>query len=227
MAETKLTKYAEGTEEQKQFLVKIEKLNKIFSGNPDSKFVTNFQDKFNYLPISHMETLLDEYFFGHWSTTNFKYQQMINEIIGDIELVLTHPITGETIIRSGAASVQIQQKKGSELIEFTDTKIKNALVMGFPRLKAECIKNAIQSLGKLFGRDLNRKIVDNYNSLLGDEPTDELETLKRNIINDLDTYTGDNKEEIKQMLRDKEAAGELTLTLLENVSRMIDTPVMS
>jgi hypothetical protein len=36
------------------------------------------------------------------------------------------------------------------------------LDLAFPKLKAECVKNAALSLGKLFGRDLNRKNKDEY-----------------------------------------------------------------
>jgi hypothetical protein len=43
-----------------------------------------------------------------------------------------------------------------------DNKKPNALDLAFPKLKTECIKNAALSLGKLFGRDLNRKNADVY-----------------------------------------------------------------
>jgi hypothetical protein len=42
----------------------------------------------------------------------------------------------------------------------------NALDMGFPKLKAECLKNASQSLGKVFGRDINRKTSDTFQPLV-------------------------------------------------------------
>ncbi|MDE1971448.1 MAG: hypothetical protein KGI50_07785, partial [Patescibacteria group bacterium] len=38
----------------------------------------------------------------------------------------------------------------------------NALDLGYPKLKAECVKNAAQSLGKIFGRDINRKKADTF-----------------------------------------------------------------
>jgi hypothetical protein len=34
----------------------------------------------------------------------------------------------------------------------------SALDMAYPKLKGEAIKNAAKSLGKIFGRDLNRKV---------------------------------------------------------------------
>ena len=220
-----LTKYAEGSEDQKQFLKRVEKLNVVFGQEPESKFVTSFKNKFNYLPISHLETLLDKYFFGHWSITNFQYQQVTNEIIGSLELIVIHPVTGEKITRIGAASVVIMQKADTELIDFANNKIKNALIMGFPKLKAECFKNAVQSLGKLFGRDLNRKIIDNYSSLINIDSKGELETLRENIMSELVNYKGEDREEIKAMCVEKQKAGEFTMAFAINICERLGLPV--
>jgi hypothetical protein len=189
-----ITKYKEGTEEQKNFLIKVEKMNALFNREPEKQFVTDFKGQFNYLPISHIETRLDELFFGQWSTSNFKYQQICNEIIGDIELTVTHPLTGQKITRSGAASVVIMQDKGASLASFTDTKKKNALIMGFPKLKTECMKNAAQSIGKAFGRDLNRKILDSYENMI---PVSSEESLIDSVIKRLDNYKGMDKDTLK------------------------------
>jgi hypothetical protein len=43
-----------------------------------------------------------------------------------------------------------------------DNKKANAMDLAFGKLKAECLKNAALSLGKVFGRDLNRKNKDTY-----------------------------------------------------------------
>jgi hypothetical protein len=40
------------------------------------------------------------------------------------------------------------------------------LDLGFPKLKAECIKNAAASLGRVFGRDINRKHRDVFKPAL-------------------------------------------------------------
>jgi hypothetical protein len=57
---------------------------------------------------------------------------------------------GEYIMRDNK-KIKINPKPSD-----VDAKIKNTLVKDFPHLKAECIKNAAKSLGKYFGRDLNR-----------------------------------------------------------------------
>lgn len=123
------------------------------------------------LPISFVEMTLDELFLGQWSTENFTSKVISNEVCGELELVLTHPITGHEIRRAGAAAIIIQVDKAPEDLKGKDrnqwaidvlNKKPNALDMGYPKLKAECVKNAAQSLGKIFGRDLNRKKSDVY-----------------------------------------------------------------
>jgi len=132
---------------------------------PDGKAVT--------LVVSHVETTLDEMFFGHWRTENFKWERIANEIVGSIDLVVIHPITGYELRRTDAGSIVIMVDKvpphiSTDPIERNrwalnaDNKKPNALDLAFPKLKTECLKNAAVSFGKLLGRDLNRKNVDVY-----------------------------------------------------------------
>lgn len=127
--------------------------------------------------ISHIEMLLDEYFFGLWTTENFKWNVVSNEIVGSIDLIIYHPSAMMPIKRVGAAAIQIMvdkvpdqikndpQKKNEWALNVSNKK-SNALDMSFPKLKAECLKNAANSLGQIFGRDLNRKKKDVFNPLL-------------------------------------------------------------
>lgn len=127
------------------------------------------------LPISFVEMTLDEIFFGQWSTENFKWSAIANEVQGSLELVLIHPVNQREIRRTGAASIVIQVDKAPEDVKGQarnewalnpSNKKSNALDLGFPKLKAECLKNAAQSLGKIFGRDLNRKQKDTFQAQL-------------------------------------------------------------
>jgi len=203
----------------KQIRVDIEKFNVCVNREPEKDMILEHRDGFNYLPISHLETLLDEWFFGQWNTVDFKYQQICNEIIGDITLEATHPITGKTIRRIGAASVAIMQDKGAPLGDFTNTKKKTALVMGFPKLKAECFKNAVISLGKSFGRDLNRKVFDKYEPLI--KPESNVDDLITDVIKKLDAYTGSDKETIRGICLEKKRNGEFTEEFAQNIMKQI------
>lgn len=124
------------------------------------------------LPISFVEMTLDEIFLGQWGHRNYTTKVVANEVVGELELWVIHPITSREITRVGAAGIIIQvdkapdnlvgQQKNEWALNISNKK-SNALDLGYPKLKAECIKNAAQSLGKVFGRDLNRKKADQFN----------------------------------------------------------------
>lgn len=155
------------------------------------------------MPISFVEMTLDELYLGLWGTENFKWSAITNEVQGSLELVLTHPITGKELRRTGAASIVIMvdslskeeresmtsQQRNLHALS-PENKKPNALDLAFPKLKAECVKNAAQSLGKIFGRDINRKKVDAfkpaYKALSDDGFNTLIDRVKSGRIGDID-----------------------------------------
>ena len=147
--------------------VKLENFLGALSRQPSDKDIDKTPDgKAFTLPIDFVETTLDELFFGMWQTHSFTYNREFNELIGSLVLEVKHPITGDWIKRMGAGGIIIMQDSGATLDQFNSTKKKNALDLSFPKLKAECLKNAAQSLGNIFGRNLNRKKKDNYQPIV-------------------------------------------------------------
>lgn len=153
----------------------LERFQGALNRDPDPNELKKTPDgKANYLPISFIEMTLDELFFGQWSTENFRWSQCQNEIQGSIDLVVIHPISGMRITKTGAASIQIMVDKVPSNLEGKEknswsldplNKKPNALQMAFPKLKAECLKNASLGLGKIFGRDINRKFADSHRKI--------------------------------------------------------------
>lgn len=142
----------------------------ILSASPDNVQINKAANNSKYIPISVVENQLDEIFFGAWEIKDFHYQVVANEIVGSLQLRFFHPIYKTWIERTGCAAVQIQmksaQKGGDGDITNVRNKITNTLEKDFPHLKAECVKNAARSIGKVFGRDLNREIEDIYMPLI-------------------------------------------------------------
>jgi len=137
-------------------------LQKLSKQPPKEEIRQNKQaNNADYLPISFIENKLDEIFMGLWSNKNFTSRQIANELVGQIEIEFFHPTAKVWLTRTGVAAVPIQFKSGSDITDITN-KIKNTLVKDYPHLKSECIKNAAKSIGKMFGRDLNREYVDTY-----------------------------------------------------------------
>jgi hypothetical protein len=177
--------------------LQIQEFQRRLNQEPDPKELDSTPDgKAKTLPISFIEMTLDELYMGMWDTQNFQWSAITNEVQGSIELVVVHPITGREIRRTGAASIVItvdslsdDEKKGMSKQNRNlyalnpENKKPNALDMGFPKLKAECTKNAAQSLGKIFGRDVNRKKFDHfkesYRTLAEDGFTALVERIKK------------------------------------------------
>lgn len=129
-----------------------------FDNTPDGKAVT--------LPISFVEMTLDELYLGHWELSDIQTQQIFNEVVGNGILTVWHPVTGKPLRRAGFGAVVITQDKDATIADFNITKKKNALDLTYPKLKAEITKNAAQTLGKIFGRDINRKSKDVFKPAL-------------------------------------------------------------
>lgn len=158
--------------------VRLENFLKILHKDPKPEELQNTPDgKAYHYPISYVEMALDETFFGLWSTENFRWSAIQNEVQGAIDLTIIHPVLGIPLTRTGAASVQImvdavpdeikenKQARNNWAIS-VENKKPNALDLGFPKLKAECVKNAAISLGKAFGRDVNRKHADVFKPII-------------------------------------------------------------
>jgi hypothetical protein len=156
----------------KDNLEALQKFQQMLNAEPDELGIESTPDrKARTLVISHVETTLDEMFFGHWRTENFKWSTIANEVQASLELVVIHPISGYELRRVGAASVIIMVDRVPDGVTGIDrnrwalnpdNKKANAMDLAFGKLKAECLKNAALSLGKVFGRDLNRINKDTY-----------------------------------------------------------------
>lgn len=107
---------------------------------PTTDYIRKNEDGSLYLPISHVQSLLDNVFLGHWSfeVTSTVFGRKWARGSGTIEV--THPITKEKIKRSGDAAIHLTGNLR------TDS----------PRLEAMILLSCAKKFGKIFGRDLNR-----------------------------------------------------------------------
>lgn len=116
-----------------------------------------------YLPVSFVQMKLDELFLGLWSWEVKGVQVVANEILIFGDLAIFHPIAKTWITRSGTGAAMIQQVKDAPVNDVS-AKIKNTMGKDFPHAEAEAMKSAAKKFGKVFGRDLNRKWWDFYES---------------------------------------------------------------
>ena len=148
----------------------------------------------SYVPISVVEHSLNQDYMGLWSLDTPTYQVVANQIVGTAVLHVFDLNAKVWIRRVGFGAVVIRQSSGAQVTDASAI-IKNALVMDFAKLKTEILKNAVKTLGKKYGGDLNRAIEDNYEPIYTNENDKKelIEYAKANLpsianIKDLDNF---------------------------------------
>lgn len=120
--------------------------------------------KLKYIPIEVVEFLLTS-IFGSWKVEIKESKLIANSMVVTVRLHYLDPISGIWEWQDGIGASPIQTDKGAGATEFD--KIKSAAVMmSAPAAETFAIKDAAEKLGKLFGKDLNRKDALAYDSLI-------------------------------------------------------------
>lgn len=136
---------------------KTDKLNYLLNTEPFESWlkVNKFANNSKYLPIDKVEFLLTR-IFQQWRVEIIDYKQLFNAVSCHVRLHYLNPVTGEWNFHDGVGAMQIQTKAGASPAELESIN-NNAVMMALPAAKSYAIKDAADHLGKVFGRDLNRK----------------------------------------------------------------------
>ena len=110
-----------------------------------------------YLPIDKTEFLLD-YIFQEWRVEVKDVAQLFNSVRVTVRLHYKNPVLNEWSFHDGvgAKTLQSVSESGPLKTDWSNISV-NACEMALPIAKSAAIKDAADHLGKLFGRDLNRK----------------------------------------------------------------------
>lgn len=167
-------------------LNKSNQLNVLLNQEPNPKWILihPMAKGARYIPIEIIEFLLTS-IFVKWKVEIKKSEVMANSVIVTIRLHYLDPVTQEWEWQDGIGAAPIQTDKGASATDFS--KVKNdALMKAAPAAESFAIKDAAEKLGKLFGKDLNRKNGIPYGGLaekdLGDDSwkkeIDEIKTIE-------------------------------------------------
>jgi hypothetical protein len=119
--------------------------------------------KINYIPIGRIEYLLTR-IFGKWRSEIKDSKILANSISVTVRLWYIDPITGEWDWSDGIGAAPLQTDQGKGAIDFNYIK-SSAVMMAAPAAESLAIKDAAEKLGKIFGKDISRKDVINYDGL--------------------------------------------------------------
>lgn len=137
-------------------------LQVLLNQPPDARWVKEhpFIRGYKYLPIERVEYLLKT-IFKRYRIEVTGQGTAFNGVWVTVRVHYVHPVTGEWEFHDGIGASQLQTAKGTSPADLGNIN-NGALSMAFPNAKTIAIKDACDHFGKLFGSDLNRKDVINY-----------------------------------------------------------------
>jgi hypothetical protein len=134
---------------------------------PPKKEWLKVNNGIQYLPIEKQEFLMS-YFFGEYRVEVKDVKVIANAVAVTVRVHYFYNFKGskpEWRYTDGVGAVPIQVNKGSSPNDFSQIKY-NAIQIGLPAAKSYAFKDAVESLGAIFGKDLNRKNGIGYGALL-------------------------------------------------------------
>lgn len=108
-----------------------------------------------YLPIGMVELLLTK-IFQEWKVEILREGQIMNSVTCTIRLHYRDPLSKEWTYQDGVAAVPAKTAKGTKASDMSEI-LSDAVMTGLPAAKSFAVKDAADVIGKIFGRDINRK----------------------------------------------------------------------
>lgn len=139
-------------------------LLRLVNQPPPRKWIkTNpFANDSKYIPIETVEYLLTSIFLEWWVEVK-EVKQIANSVVVCVRLFYRNP-DGTTKWQDGIGAAPLQTKKGCGAVDWDNIQL-SAVQMAAPAAESYAIKDAAEKIGKLFGKDLNRKDEMMYTNL--------------------------------------------------------------
>lgn len=191
-------------------------LNVLLNQAPPANWIHEhpFARGVRYIPIERIEYLLTRIFIK-WRVEVKEIKILANSICCTVRLHYQNIENNEWSYQDGVGAAPLQTDKGAGAIDFNAIK-SDAVMKAAPAAKTFAIKDAAEQIGKLFGKDLNRKDEIIYDSLIGaipqEKPTSKSILFAHELIR---TCTGD--EDYRDLMEGKVNDPDLTVMELENI----------
>jgi hypothetical protein len=152
-------------------LTKIDDFLAVVNMEPPQQFVKPHPmvSGVTYLPIDKVEMMLTKV-FQLWRVEILREGQMLNSIFVTVRLHYKHPITNDLMFQDGTGAAPIQTDKGKSAADLAAIK-NDAIMKALPAAESYAVKDAAEKIGRVFGRDLNRKDTLGFTPSYGTEET--------------------------------------------------------
>lgn len=147
----------------------VDQFNAYLNQDPPGSFIeshpllTDSKTKkpLQYIPIDKVEFLLTVV-YQQWYVEILEVGSLFNSVYCTIRLHYRHRVTGEWLYQDGVGAQGMQTDAGAKASDMSAIK-QSAVTMGLPSAKSYAIKDAADHLGRMFGKDLNRKDTIQFN----------------------------------------------------------------
>lgn len=128
-----------------------------------------------FIPIEKVELLLTM-IYQDWDVEVLREGALFNSVYCAVRVHYRHPITGTMRYVDGVGAVAVQTDGGKAASDLAAIK-SNAIQIGLPAAKTYAQKDAVESLGRIFGKDLNRRDVADFTMAYAQKEKTEEEML--------------------------------------------------
>ena len=168
----------------KELMDKIAQFNLVLNGEPPEEWINVLPGtNIKYIPIQRIEWLLTS-IYGQ-----FKYE---------IKSVLVIDNSVSVVVRVHYYNPVLdcwEWVDGTGAAPLLATEGDMAVALALPAAKTFAVKDAVEPLGKIFGKDLNRADTITYGNL--DKSKKDSTAVTRKVITALQKYQGRDKETVK------------------------------
>jgi hypothetical protein len=127
-----------------------------------------------YVPIDKVELMLDR-IFKKYNIEILREGVAFNACFVVVRVHYFNPAIGAMMYHDGIGACELQTKKGASPADLNNIN-RGAVSMAFPIAKSLAVKDATDHLGRVFGRDLNRKDIAPF------KPNEELLSKYKNAV---------------------------------------------
>jgi len=192
-------------DEQMAKLENMNNLNILLNQPPAQSWIKKHPTAKNvvYIPVERIEYLMTR-IFVKWRVEVKTVFQLANSVVVTVRVHYLDPVNGWEW-QDGVGASPLQTESGAGAIDWNQ--IKSAAVqIATPAAESYAFKDACEKIGKLFGKDLNRKDTMNYDGLTN-VFTQRKEDLKRKVEEHLQYCQDDElKTSVVEAIMDAEAS---------------------
>lgn len=151
-----------GDDVELEKLVKRDQFLQVVNTEPPKAWIKDhpFAKGVKYMPIERVELLLTR-IFQEWRVEVKREGQIANSIYVTVKLHYKDPIDGLWRWQDGTGAAPIKTRKGADASDMAAI-LNDAVMTGLPAAKSYAIKDAAENIGRLFGKDINRKDVAGF-----------------------------------------------------------------